>query len=116
MSEQVTAMPPVEQSAPASTENLSGEDKIREALRAVYDPEIALSVIQLGLIREINLEGAEGEIKMMMTTPFCPYAGFLMQQVKDAASQAAGKPMKVTVLPDLWDTSLMEDPGLLDGW
>jgi metal-sulfur cluster biosynthetic enzyme len=109
-------MPPVNQPEPTTADNLSAEEKIREALRAVHDPEIALNVIQLGLIREINLAGAEGEIKMMMTTPFCPYAGFLVQQVRDVASQAAGRAMKVTVLPDLWDTSLMEDPGLLNGW
>ncbi len=69
---------------PTPTDNLSPEDQIKEALRAVNDPEIGLNVVQLGLIREIHLNSDPGEIKMMMTTPFCPYAGWLVQQVNDA--------------------------------
>ena len=94
----------------------SPERQIKEALRAVKDPEIGLDVIQLGLIREIDLNQDEPEIKMMLTTPFCPYGGWLIQQVKDAAEQTSGKKIKMTVLPDLWDPNYMEDPGLLMGW
>jgi metal-sulfur cluster biosynthetic enzyme len=94
----------------------SAEAEIKESLRAVKDPEIGLDVVQLGLIREIILNEQDGEIKMMLTTPFCPYGGWLIQQVKDAAFSKAGKPIKVTVLADLWDPNYMEDPGLLMGW
>ncbi len=92
------------------------ETQIKEKLREVKDPEIGLDVIQLGLIREINLNQGEPEIKMMLTTPFCPYGGWLIQQVKDIAEQTFGNKLKVTVLPDLWDPNYMEDPGLLMGW
>ncbi len=98
------------------TNNLTPEDQVKEALRAVSDPEIGLNVVQLGLIREIILDQDEPEIKMMLTTPFCPYGGWLIQQVKDVAEQTAGKTFKMTVLPDLWDPNYMEDPGLLMGW
>jgi metal-sulfur cluster biosynthetic enzyme len=100
----------------AIPDNLQPEDQVREALRAVSDPEIGLNVVQLGLIREILLDQEEPEIKMMLTTPFCPYGGWLIQQVKDTAEQVAGKQIKMTVLPDLWDPNYMEDPGLLMGW
>ncbi len=94
----------------------SPEAQIKEKLREVKDPEIGLDVIQLGLIREINLNQGEPEIKMMLTTPFCPYGGWLIQQVKDLAEQTSGKKIKISVLPDLWDPNYMEDPGLLMGW
>ena len=94
----------------------STEGKIKEALRAVKDPELGLDVVQLGLIREINLNQDEPEIKMMLTTPFCPYAGWLIQQVKDIAQQITGKEIKMNILPDLWDPNYMEDPELLMGW
>ncbi|MBI3537797.1 MAG: DUF59 domain-containing protein [Chloroflexi bacterium] len=116
MDEQLIKTQPFDQEEPAALENATPEEKVKEALRAVNDPEINLSVVALGLIREIILEGEEGEVKMMMTTPFCPYAGWLVQQVKEASTRAAGKPIKVTVLPDLWDPNYMEDPGLLNGW
>jgi metal-sulfur cluster biosynthetic enzyme len=92
------------------------EGKIKQALRQVKDPELGLDVVQLGLIREINLNQDEPEIKMMLTTPFCPYAGWLIQQVKDLARDTAGRDIKITVLPDLWDPNYMEDPALLLGW
>jgi metal-sulfur cluster biosynthetic enzyme len=94
----------------------STEEQIKTALRQVYDPEIGLEVIQLGLIREINLATDPAEVKMMLTTPFCPYGGWLIQQIKDISESVSGKSMKVTVMPDLWDPNYMEDPGLLSGW
>ena len=94
----------------------STEAQIVEKLREVKDPEIGLDVIQLGLIREVNLNQDEPEIKMMLTTPFCPYGGWLIQQVKDVGEQTSGKKIKISVLPDLWDPNYMEDPGLLMGW
>src|SRR5437868_3336225 len=63
----------------------SPEDTIKKALRQVFDPEIGLEVVQLGLIREIMLGGDPAEIKMMLTTPFCPYGGWLIQQIKDVS-------------------------------
>ncbi len=94
----------------------SVEEQVKGALRQVYDPEIGLEVIQLGLIREIDLKSDPAEVKMMLTTPFCPYGGWLIQQVKDISESVSGKPIKITVLPDLWDPNMMEDPGLLMGW
>ena len=94
----------------------SAEAIIKEALRAVKDPEIGRDVVQLGLIRDIILQEDGGEIKVMLTTPFCPYGGWLIQQIKDTASATSGKLIKVSVLADLWDPNFMEDPGLLMGW
>lgn len=94
----------------------SPEDNIKKALRQVFDPEIGLEVVQLGLIREILLNTEPPEIKMMLTTPFCPYGGWLIQQIKDVSESVSGKTIKITVLPDLWSPEHMEDPGLLSGW
>lgn len=94
----------------------SPEETIKLALRQVFDPEIGLEVIQLGLIREILLDSDPAEIKMMLTTPFCPYGGWLIQQIKDVSESVSGRKIKVTVLPDLWSPEHMEDPGLLTGW
>jgi len=108
-----------DQTIQSKAANLSDEGmpgQIKTALRQVKDPEIGLDVVQLGLIREIILDENAPEIKMMLTTPFCPYGGWLIQQVKDAASHTYGKTFKVTVLPEMWDQDYMEDPGLLSGW
>ena len=77
--------------------------KILTALQSVQDPEIGFSVIDLELIREVLFEGGEAEVKMVFTTPFCPYGPMLVNQVQTVSEEAAGMPVKVTVLPDTWE-------------
>lgn len=89
------------------------EESVREALRGVLDPELHLDVVALGLIREVNVEKSPAEVKMLLTTPFCPYGPWLVQQVKETAEHAAGKEAKVEVLPEQWHPEMMEDPTLL---
>lgn len=86
------------------------------AMRALVDPEIGLDVIALGLIRAARAQADPVEVDMMLTTPFCPYGGWMIQQVKDISEKVYEKPVKVNVLSDLWDPNYMEDPGLLSGW
>jgi len=79
------------------------QEKILNALQAVLDPEIGLSVIDLDLIREVVFTGEEAEVKMVLTTPFCPYGPMLINQIQSAAESAAEMPVRVTVLPDKWE-------------
>jgi metal-sulfur cluster biosynthetic enzyme len=89
------------------------EEDVRNALRSVMDPELHLDVIALGLIERVDLEKEPVQVKMLLTTPFCPYGPWLVQQVKETAEQAAGRQAKVEVLPKQWSPELMEDPTLL---
>ncbi|MCB0027747.1 MAG: metal-sulfur cluster assembly factor, partial [Anaerolineales bacterium] len=59
------------------------KEEITEALRSVIDPEIGLNVVELGLIRNIEV-GPENEAKltMILTTPFCPYGPQIIEQVR----------------------------------
>lgn len=82
---------------------------VLDALRTVVDPEIGMNVVELALIRQVILGEDETEIKMILTTPFCPYAGSMIQQVKEAAEEAEGHEVKVTLLAERWDP---KDAGL----
>jgi metal-sulfur cluster biosynthetic enzyme len=79
------------------------QEKILNALQAVLDPEIGMSVIDLDLIREVNIGAEEAEIRMVLTTPFCPYGPMLINQIQAVSEQAVEMPIKVTVLPDKWE-------------
>jgi nitrite reductase/ring-hydroxylating ferredoxin subunit/metal-sulfur cluster biosynthetic enzyme len=101
--------PPGEEK-PAPTQQ---EFAIRTALETVMDPEIQLSVIDLGLIREIAIEPGRTLIRMLLTTPFCPYAPQMMEDVRAAARSAVDQPCEVEILPDAWSPEMMPDPDLL---
>lgn len=85
------------------------EDQVRKALRPVVDPEMGVSVVDLGMIREVEIEGDKVEIKMVLTTPFCPLAGVITEQVREAAAGVEGvEEAKVTLLDEPWDPSWMQ--------
>lgn len=86
------------------------ESKIMEALQEVYDPELGMSVVDLDLIREIKVGQEETEIKMILTTPFCPIADLMLDQVREKAEEAIGGKVKVTLLDELWN------PEAIKGW
>lgn len=97
--------------APAfDPERRATELAILDALRAVVDPEIGMNVVELALIRQILLGTNETEIKMILTTPFCPYAGSMIQQIKEQAETVVDHPVKVTLLAERWDP---RDAGLM---
>ena len=83
---------------------------ILDALRSVVDPELGMDVVELALIRQIIVGSESSEIKMLLTTPFCPYAGSMVQQIKDQAESVLEHPVKVTLLAERWDP---RDAGLM---
>ncbi|MDX1995995.1 MAG: iron-sulfur cluster assembly protein [bacterium] len=93
----------------------SKEEGLREALRQVIDPEIGMNVIELGLIRYLDLQEDRAHITMIMTTPFCPYAPQLLEQTRRTAQQHLGVPTTIEMGLEMWDPSMMED-GAADDW
>lgn len=86
------------------------EEEIMESLRQVIDPEIGLNVVELGLIRELEFdEDNNTHITMIMTTPFCPYAPQLIEQVRQTTNNVTGGSTEVEIGDELWDPSLMEE-------
>lgn len=83
---------------------------ILDALRGVVDPEIGMNVVELALIKQIILGPDSTEVKMILTTPFCPYAGSMIAQVKEQTETVVDHDVKVTLLAERWDP---KDAGLM---
>jgi metal-sulfur cluster biosynthetic enzyme len=96
-------------------EQVKTEDGLREALRVVIDPEIGMNIIELGLIRKIELDDERAHLTMIMTTPFCPYAPQLLEQTRRAAQEYAGLPTTIEMGLEMWDPTMMEE-GAADDW
>ncbi|HDD25001.1 MAG TPA: metal-sulfur cluster assembly factor [Chloroflexi bacterium] len=82
---------------------------ILDALRPVIGPEIGLSVVDMGMIREVAIEGDAVEVKMVLTAPFCPPVGMITEQVRQAtAAVEENEEVKVTLLDEPWDPAWMQ--------
>ena len=76
------------------TEQLSDSDlreKILEAIRSVYDPEIPVDIYELGLIYEINIFPINNiHILMTLTSPACPSAEAIPSEVESRVKEIDG--------------------------
>jgi metal-sulfur cluster biosynthetic enzyme len=79
----------MEEHKPVATAPLT-EERIREELKSVVDPEIGLDVINLGLIYGVKIDGDKVGIVMTLTTPGCPVAGMFLASVKTAVESIPG--------------------------
>jgi len=86
----------------------------REKLSEVVDPEIGMNIIQLGLVRDIEINDGVGHLKMILTTPFCPYGPAMIEMTKAKAVEGLNMPVTIEMGMDVWDFSMMEDPSALD--
>ena len=67
------------------------KEKIIEEIRKIYDPELPVNIYELGLIYDITIENEKfAKIKMTLTTPNCPVAESLPNEVKEGAMQVDG--------------------------
>jgi FeS assembly SUF system protein len=93
------------------------KDKVIEALKEVYDPEMPVNVYDLGLIYEINLDEQNNlSIKMTLTNPNCPMAEDIPVIVKNSVKVIEGiNDVEVNIVfePE-WDVNLMTDAAKLE--
>jgi len=98
------------------------KDKIIEALKEVYDPEIPINVYDLGLIYNIEIkEDNTVFISMTLTSPMCPTAEYLRQLVEDSVNEVEEVSNAVVELtfeplwtPERVDENVREELGLFD--
>jgi len=95
---------------------MATDEEVRTALEQVVDPEINLSIIDLGLVREIDQSVDPNVVRMLLTTPFCPFAPQIIAQVKEVMLTVTGKAAEVEILAEQWTPEMMPDPGLLGRW
>jgi FeS assembly SUF system protein len=73
------------------SEEVNLRDKIVEALKTVYDPEIPVDIYELGLIYEINVFPVNNVyIRMTLTSPSCPSAEVIPGEVEQKVKAVEG--------------------------
>lgn len=94
---------------------------LRELLREVYDPEIGVNIVDLGLVYDVRLS-ADGmvAIRMTLTTPGCPLGGYIEDEIRDTLRDVpgvSGVDLRIVWEP-AWDPDAMmsEAAKLALGW
>jgi FeS assembly SUF system protein len=92
-------------------------DRVIEALRTVYDPEIPVNIFELGLVYRIDVDDDDAvHIDMTLTSPMCPVAETLPEEVKAKVEALDGvQAAKVNVIWDPpWNPSMMTEEAQLE--
>ena len=65
-------------------------DEVYEALREVYDPEIPINVVDLGLIYEVKVDEGNVDVKMTLTFAGCGMGPYIAQQAEWRLAELEG--------------------------
>ncbi len=90
---------------------------ITETLETVFDPEIPVNIVELGLVYElITREGGIAKVVMTLTAPGCPVAGEIMDEVQRKVADVEGVEQALVELTfdPPWDKSMMSDVARLE--
>ena len=66
------------------------EKDVRNALKKVKDPELGLDLVVLGLIYDIEVEDEHVDAVISLTSPMCPVAGQIVEDVKTTIEEMEG--------------------------
>jgi FeS assembly SUF system protein len=96
---------------------LQTETEIVKVLKTIYDPEIPVNIYDLGLIYNIEVDDQQNvEIKMTLTSPNCPMADDLVNEVLTRIKEISGlKKVNINLTFDPpWHKDLMTDEAKLE--
>ena len=78
-------------------------EEAREALREVFDPEYPISLVDLGLIRGVEVEGSKAKIKLTYTCIGCPAMDMIQDDVSDRLLEMEGiDEVEIEVVWETW--------------
>lgn len=88
------------------------EEAVRAALRGVIDPELGANVVDLGMVKEVAIADGQVTVKLVLTAPGCPLAGWIVLQAQRAVAALPGVAgVQVNLLDEPW-----QPPGAAEDW
>jgi FeS assembly SUF system protein len=93
------------------------KEQIIAEIRKIYDPEIPVNIYELGLIYDVKVENNDtAKVIMTLTSPNCPVAESLPQEVKDSVMQVQGieKVDLDLVFEPPWNKDMMSEAAKLE--
>ena len=93
-------------------DNINLGEQVVKVLKTIYDPEIPVDIYELGLVYDVQIS-EDGDVKVVMTltTPNCPVAESLPQEVKEkvaAVENVKSVDLELTFEPS-WNKDMMSE-------
>ena len=87
------------------------EEEVLEALKSVYDPELGINIVDLGLVYEVTVEDGKVHIEYTLTTMGCPIGPLIEQQMNQFVAAVPGVEefSAEMVLRPPWSPEMMSD-------
>lgn len=87
------------------------EEQVKEALSSVYDPEIGMNIIELGLVYDLDVDDEDNvTVEMTLTSPGCPLGEIITQQIDHALKAVGAKTTTVDIVwSPPWTPDMMSD-------
>ncbi len=89
-------------------------NKIYQYLKEVYDPEIPLDIVNLGLIKSIDFDGKNLNITLTLTTPNCPLEDIIISSIEKKIKENIAEIENITITLDFstpWTTNQISQEG-----
>lgn len=117
-------MNPIPTEPPGAEPSYSGPAHLRDgifsALKRVIDPELALSILSVGLVYDVDVTNLHVTVRMTMTSPACPVADVIVAEVEDELDRTLPQDYTIEVKigwEPPWDASRMSPRArALMGW
>jgi metal-sulfur cluster biosynthetic enzyme len=84
---------PSNQDREASLGTLFGDDlaeTARDLLHDVIDPELGIDIVNLGLLRDVSIDGETADVTFTVTTPACPLSSYIEDEIRSCLWQLPG--------------------------
>ena len=91
---------------------MPSEERLREALCSVDDPEVGMNIVDLGLVYRIDIAPGRVRVELTMTTPACPMGELITDNARRAVSAALPEGVAVDVAlvwEPPWTPDMMSD-------
>ena len=96
-----------------TTEQVLTKDQVIEALKEVYDPEIPVNIVDLGLVYDVEVDDGEVAIEMTLTAQGCGMGPYIAQQAEWRVAELPGvEDVEVELVWDPpWSPELITEDG-----
>ncbi|MFQ5625928.1 MAG: metal-sulfur cluster assembly factor, partial [Methyloligellaceae bacterium] len=68
-----------------------------------------MNIVELGLLRDVEITPEKTTVTMSLTTPFCPYGPAMIESTRKKAEEISGRPTTVEMGVEMWDPEMMEE-------